>query len=299
VPTSGSDLIGWVDTLVQGVLLGGLYALFALGLSLAFGVMRLVNIAHGDFIVLASFAGVAVTVATGWSPYASLAVVVPAMAALGYLLQRGLLNRTLGSDVLSPLLVTFGLSIIIQNGLLEIFSADPRSLGAAGLETASFRLAGGITVGWLPLLVLAAAVALTLGLDLAFGRTRLGRAFRATSDDRITAELMGMSHRHVYALALAVSLGIVAVAGVCLAMRTTVAPSDGPGYLLYAFEAVIIGGMGSFWGSWGGGIMLGVVQAVGFRIDPGWGILAGHLACLAVLLVRPQGLFPRTRGAGR
>ena len=299
MPTSVSDLVGWVDTLVQGVLLGGLYALFAMGLSLAFGVMRLVNIAHGDLIVLASFAGVALAIATGSGPFTALAVVVGAMAALGYGLQRWLLNRTLGADPLAPLLVTFGLSIIVQNGLLEAFSADPRSLGAAGLETASFRVAAGITVGWLPLIVLAVAVALALGLELCFGRTRLGRAFRATSDDRTTAELMGMSHRHVYALALAVSLGIVGVAGVFLAMRTTVAPSDGPGYLLYAFEAVVIGGMGSFWGTWAGGVILGVVQAVGARLDPGWGVLAGHLACLAVLLARPQGLFPRTRGPGR
>src|SRR5262245_27638739 len=259
--------------------------------------MRLVNIAHGDLIVLASFAGVALGLSTGWSPYAAFAVVVPAMALGGYVLQRTVLNRTLGGDGLSPLLVTFGLSIVVQNALLELFSADPRSLRTEGFETASIRLPGGIAVGWLPLSVLAAALAVTVGLELAFGRTRLGRAFRATSDDRHTAELMGMSHRHVYALAMAASLGLVGVAGVFLAMRTTVAPSDGPGYLLYAFEAVIIGGMGSFWGTWAGGIILGVVQAVGFRFDPGWGILAGHLACLAVLLVRPQGLFPRTRGA--
>ena len=295
MPISASDLYGWADTLVQGVLLGGLYALFAMGLSLAFGVMRLVNIAHGDLIVLAAFGGVALATAAGWSPYAAFAVVVPAMAALGYLLQRGLLNRTLGRDVLPPLLVTFGLSIVVQNALLEIFSADPRSLRAEGLETASIVLAGGIAVGWLPLTVLAVAIAMTLGLTLVFGRTRLGRAFRATSDDPVIAELMGMSHRHVHALAMAVSLGLVAIAGLFLAMRTTVAPSDGPGYLLYAFEAVIIGGMGSFWGTWAGGIVLGVVQAIGFRFDPGWGVLAGHLACLAVLLIRPQGLFPRTR----
>lgn len=288
--------MAWVDTLVQGVLLGGLYALFAMGLSLAFGVMRLVNVAHGDLIVLASFAGVALVLATGWSPFAAFAVVVPVMGVLGYTLQRGLLERTLGAGILSPLLVTFGLSIITQNVLLQIFSADSRSLRAGGLETASFELIGGITVGWLPLTVFVVAGAVTLGLQLVFGRTRLGRAFRATSDDRITAELMGMSHRHVYALAMAVSLAIVGIAGVFLAMRTTVAPSDGPGYLLYAFEAVIIGGMGSFWGTWGGGVILGVVQAIGFRLDPGWGLLAGHLACLAVLLVRPEGLFPRTRG---
>jgi len=295
MPTSASELYGWLDTLIQGALLGGLYALFALGLSLAFGVMRLVNVAHGDLIVLASFGAVALGVATGASPAVALALVPLGLAVLGYALQRGLLNRTLGGDALAPLLVTFGLSIIVQNALLEIFSADPRSLGAGGFETASVRLPGGIALGWLPLTVLGVAIALTFALDLAFGRTRLGRAFRATADDRVTAELMGMSHRHVYAMAMAASLGLVGVAGVFLAVRTTVAPSDGPGYLLYAFEAVIIGGMGSFWGTWAGGIILGVVQAIGSRLDPGWGVLAGHLACLAVLLVRPQGLFPRTR----
>jgi len=296
MPTSASELVGWADTLLQGVLLGGLYALFAMGLSLAFGVMRLVNIAHGDLIVLASFAAIALGLGTGWGPLAAFLVIVPAMAALGYALQRLILNRTLGGDALPPLLVTFGLSIVVQNGLLEAFSADPRGLGAGGLETASIRLTSGIAVGWLPLIVFAVAAAITLGLERTFGRTRYGRAFRAASDDPVTAELMGMSHRHVYALAMAVSLAIVAVAGIFLAMRTIVAPSDGPGYLLYAFEAVIIGGMGSFWGTWAGGIILGVVQGVGFRLDPGWGILAGHLACLAVLLIRPRGLFPRTRG---
>jgi branched-chain amino acid transport system permease protein len=294
---SASSLLGWIDTLVQGVLLGGLYALFAMGLSLAFGVMRLVNIAHGDLIVLASYGGVALVLATGWGPPAAFALVVPLMAAFGYVLQRSLLNRTLGGDALPPLLVTFGLSIIIQNALLEIFSADARALRSGGFETASWALAGGIAVGWLPLTVLVVAVGVTLALELVFGRTRLGRAFRATSDDRVTAELMGIGHRHVYALATAVSFALVGIAGIFLAMRTTVAPSDGPGYLLYAFEAVIIGGMGSFRGTCGGGIILGVVQAIGSRLDPGWGILAGHLACLAVLLACPQGLFPRTRGA--
>jgi len=295
VPISASELVGGIDTLVQGVLLGGLYALFAMGLSLAFGVMRLVNIAHGDLIVLASFGGVALALGTGASPYAAFAVVVPAMAGLGYVLQRGLLNRTLGGDILPPLLVTFGLSIIIQNTLLEVFSADSRSLGAKGLETASIQVGGGIAVGWLPLIVFLAAAAVTVGLELLFGWTRLGRAFRATSDDPLTAQLMGIGQQHVYAVATAVSFAIVAIAGIFLAMRTTVAPSDGPGYLLYAFEAVIIGGMGSFRGTFGGGVILGVAQAIGSRLDPGWGILAGHLACLAVLLARPEGLFPRTR----
>jgi branched-chain amino acid transport system permease protein len=288
-------MIGWLDTVLQGLMLGGLYALFAMGLALMFGVMRLVNIAHGDFIVLAAFMAIGLALGTGAGPVLLLVMVLPLMFGAGYALQRGVLNRTLGKDILPPLLVTFGLSIIIQNLLLEIFSADSRSLSAGGLESLSLQLPGGIAIGWLPLITFLAAIALTVGLELLFSRTRLGRAFRATSDDPEAAQLQGIDHRHVYALATALAFAVVTVAGIFLALRTTVAPSDGPAYLLYAFEAVIVGGLGSFRGTLAGGLVLGVAQAIGFRLDPGWGILAGHLVFLAALLVRPQGLFPRTR----
>ncbi|HWQ39920.1 MAG TPA: branched-chain amino acid ABC transporter permease [Burkholderiales bacterium] len=288
-------MLGWVDTIIQGILLGGLYALFAMGLSLIFGVMRLVNIAHGDLIVLAAYLALVTADSTGLSPLAALAVCVPAMFMLGYVLQRGLLNFTLGTDILPPLLVTFGLSIIIQNALLETFSADPRSLKLGGFETGSFHLGADIAVGYFPLLVLAVAIVLTALLELAFGRTALGRAFRATSDDPEAVQLMGVNDRHVYALATGIALAIVAVAAVFYGIRTTFAPTDGPDRLLFAFEAVIIGGLGSFWGTLVGGIVLGMAQAIGFRIDPGWGVLAGHLAFLAVLLFKPGGLFPKTR----
>jgi branched-chain amino acid transport system permease protein len=287
----------WVNTIVQGILLGGLYALFATGLSLIFGVMRLVNIAHGDLIVLASFLAIAVVDGLGLHPLVSLLLVVPVMAVVGYGLQRGLLNRTLGADILPPLLVTFGLSIIIQNALLEIFSADSRRLQAGALDTASIDLAPGLAVGWLPLANLLAAVAVIAGLQVVFYRTALGRAFRATSDDQETARLMGIDNRHVFALAMAIALAVVALAGVFLAIRTNVDPSIGPARLLYAFEAVIIGGLGSLWGTLAGGVILGVAQAVGARIDPGWQVLAGHLAFLVVLVLRPNGLFPRLRDA--
>ena len=288
-------MIGWIDTLLQGLMLGGLYALFAMGLALMFGVMRLVNIAHGDFIVLAAFLGIGVALGVQVTPVLLLLIVLPVMLVVGYGLQRGILNRTLGKDILPPLLVTFGLSIVIQNVLLEVFSADSRSLSAGGLETLSLRIADDLAVGWLPLITFLAAVALAFSLERLFGRTPLGRAFRATSDDPEAAELQGIDHRHVYALATALAFGVVTIAGIFLALRTTVAPSDGPAYLLYAFEAVIIGGLGSFWGTLAGGLVLGVAQGIGFRLDPGWGILVGHLVFLAVLLVRPQGLFPRTR----
>lgn len=287
--------LGWLDTVVQGVLLGGLYALFATGLSLIFGVMRLVNLAHGDFSILAAFLAVAIVSAWGLNPLLALALVVPLMALLGYALQWLVLDRLLGRGVLPAVLVTFGLSVVIQNGLLEVFSADSRRLNPGGIETASLPLGGGLAVGWFPLLTCAVAVLLLGGLELLIGRTGLGRAFRATSDDAVTAALMGIDTRRVRGLAMALSLAIVAVAGIFLGIRTTFTFSSGPDRLLFAFEAVIIGGLGSLWGTLVGGIVLGVAQTAGAKLSPGWGVLAGHLVFLAVLLLRPSGLFTPAR----
>ncbi|WP_373377638.1 branched-chain amino acid ABC transporter permease [Cupriavidus nantongensis] len=283
-----------LNILIQGVLLGALYALFAMGQSLVFGVMRLTNIAHGDFIVLLAFLLFALT-AIAKLPLAVAVVLLVLIAFVaGYLLQYTVLNRVSSRDPLPSLMVTFGLSIVIQNVLQELFSADPRSVGTGGFESRSLPLPGGISVGYLPLLTLAATVAITLGLQWLFGRTALGRAFRATSDDRETVQLMGVSHRRTYALAMAIAFVLVAVAAALYAMRTSVSPADGPGLLLYAFEAVIIGGMGSFWGTFLGGMALGVAQQAGFYFDPGWGIWLGHVMFLAVLVARPQGFMPRT-----
>jgi len=291
-----------IDILVQGLLLGGLYALFALGQSLMFGVMRLTNTAQGDFIVLAAFGAIAVLAALGpLLPAPQLAVVaaglllLPAAFGVGYALQRGVLNGTLGNDPLPSLVVTFGLSIVIQNALLELFSADPRSIETGGLSTASVTLPGEVTVGLLPLAIFVLAVVATGGLQWLFGSTALGRSFRAVSDDREIAELMGLDAKKVYALATAIAFVLIAVAGLLQGMRTTVSPADGPVLLLFAFEAVIIGGMGSFWGTLAGALLLGVTQQIGFRLDPGWGIWFGHLVFLVVLVLRPQGLFPKTR----
>jgi branched-chain amino acid transport system permease protein len=290
--------MGWVDTILQGLLLGGLYALFATGLSLIFGVMRIVNLAHGDLSILAAFLAVIVVEALGWNPFLALVVVVPLMAALGYGLQRLVLNRLLGQGILPPILVTFGFSIIIQNLLLEVFSADSRRLNPGGIETASLALGGGLAVGWFPLMTLGVAVLILAGLQGVIGRMSVGRAFRAASDDQETAELMGIDNRRLYGLAMALSLGIVAVAGVFLGIRTTFAFASGPDRLLFAFEAVIVGGLGSLWGTLVGGAVLGVAQTVGAKLSPGWGILTGHLVFLAVLLLRPQGLFTRARRVG-
>jgi branched-chain amino acid transport system permease protein len=286
----------WLNIIVQGVLLGGLYAMFAAGLSLIFGVMRLVNIAHGDLIVLAAYLSLLVVDTLGMGPLASLVIVVPLMAVIGYAVQRGILNRTLGDDLLPPLLVTFGLSIIIQNGLLELFTADSRRLQAGAIEVASIPVAPGLSLGVLPLLQFVAAVAVIAGLQALFYRTALGRAFRATSDDQAVAQLMGLDNRHVFGLAMAISLAVIAVAGVLLAIRTNFDPSIGPARLIFGFEAVIIGGLGSLWGTLAGGVILGVAQAIGAQIDPGWQVLAGHLVFLAILAVRPEGLFPRVQG---
>ncbi len=288
-------MIEWANSIVQGILTGGLYALFAAGLAIIFGVMRLVNISHGDLIVLAAFVAMVVIETTGVDPFLSMIAVLPFMFIFGYLLQRGVLNFTLGNDLLPPLLVTFGISIIIQNVLLETFSADSRRLQAGTVETVSLRLVEGLEIGVLPLIVFVAAVILIAGLQFAFGRTRLGRAFRATSDDANTAQLMGIDHRHIYGLAMAVALVLVGIAGIFLGIRTNFDPALGPSRLLFAFEAVIIGGLGSIWGTLAGGVILGVAQNIGAKIDPGWQILAGHLAFLAILVLRPNGLFPRTR----
>ena len=286
----------WINVILQGVLTGGLYVMFAAGLSLIFGVMRLVNIAHGDLIVLAAYVALMATTALGVNPLLSLIVVVPAMALIGYALQRGLLNRTLGDDLLPPLLVTFGLSIIIQNGLLELFTADSRKLQAGPIEVATMQVTQGLWIGFLPLLQFAVAVAVIAGLQQLFYRTALGRAFRATSDDPAVAQLMGLDTRHVFALAMALSLAVVAIAGVFLAVRSNFDPSIGPARLIFGFEAVIIGGLGNLWGTLAGGVLLGVAQTVGARIDPGWQLLAGHIAFLVILALRPQGLFPKVSG---
>jgi branched-chain amino acid transport system permease protein len=288
--------MNWINAIVQGIMIGGLYALFAAGLSLIFGVMRLVNIAHGDLIVFAAYLALVVVQNLGLHPLAALVIVVPVMAALGYGLQTGILNRTLGKDILPPLLVTFGLSVILQNGLLEVFTADSRKLNAGALETASFNVGGGIDIGFLPLLMFVTAVGVIAGLQYIFYRTAMGRAFRAVSDDKEIARLMGLDNGRVYAMAMALCLAVVAIAGVFLGVRSNFDPAQGPGRLIFGFEAVIIGGLGNLWGTLVGGVILGVAQGLGAMVNPGWQLLAGHLAFLIVLAVRPKGLFPRIEG---
>lgn len=282
----------WINIIVQGVLLGGLYALFAAGLSLIFGVMGLVNVAHGDLIVLVAYMAYFAGELMGLGPFMSLLIVLPIAAGLGYVLQRAVLNRTLGAD-LPPLLVTFGLSVIIQNGLLTLFTADSRRMQAGAFEIASWRVSDELSIGLLPLTQFLCAVAVIAGLQVLFYRTALGRAFRATSDDRTVAQLMGVETKHIFALGMALSLAVAAIAGVFMGIRKSFDPYSGPLMLIFGFEAIIIGGLGSLWGTLAGGVVLGVAQTVGAQINLGWPIIAGHIAFVVVLLVRPQGLFPK------
>lgn len=280
------------NAIIQGILLGGLYALFAAGLSLIFGVMRLVNIAHGDLIVLSAYLALIVVDATGLGPLTSLLLTVPLMFAFGYALQRALLNPTLGGDILPPLLVTFGLSVILQNGLLLGFSADSRRLSAGALETASVTV-GGINIGMLPFATFLVAIGVIATLQFIFYRTALGRDFRATSDNPEIARLMGLNNRHVYGLAFALAAAVTAIAGVFLAIRANFDPAAGSAKLISGFEAIIIGGLGNLWGTLIGGMAIGIAQTVGAQINPAWQVLAGHLVFFLVLVFRPRGLFPR------
>lgn len=282
----------WLDTLIQGLLLGGLYALFAAGLSLVFGIMRLVNLAHGDLIVLGAYLILGIGTALGLNPFVAALIALPVMFLLGWLLQTVLLNRVLGDDILPPLLVTFGLSVVIQNALLEQFSADSRKLPVGPIEADSITF-GTLNVGVMPLITFASAILVILCLNWIFYRTALGRAFRATSDDAVTAQLMGIRPRRVFALATGIALVVATIAALYLGARANFDPSIGPARLLYAFEAVIIGGLGSLWGTLIGGLVIGVAQAFGAALNPEWQILAGHIAFVLILLVRPRGLFPR------
>ncbi|MBB3383740.1 MULTISPECIES: branched-chain amino acid ABC transporter permease [unclassified Rhizobium] len=282
----------WLDGLIQGILLGGLYAQYALGMALMFGVMRVVNITHGDLVILLALIGISLATTFSLGPWSVLVILVVLGAVIGVILQRLILNRVVGADPLPSLIATFGLSIALQNAMLQIWSADTRSLGGGDIVHASFQL-GPLFVGVLPVIVLLTATVLTGGLDMALRSTRFGRALRAASADVEAAALTGVNPRTVYTGATAIAVAILGFAAVFQSLRSTVAPADGAFQLIYAFEAVIIGGMGSIWGAFFGAMALGVSQSVGFRIDPGFGILAGHLVFLIILALRPQGFLGR------
>src|ERR1700748_3595645 len=258
--------MNWFDTIFQGVLLGGLYALFAAGLSLVFGIMRLVNLAHGDLIVLAAFLILKLAAGVGLNPFLAALVAIPIMFGFGWLLQAQLLNRTLGPDILPPLLVTFGLSIVIQNALLEGFSADNRRSTVGPLESATFAL-GPINIGVMPLLTFLSSVAVIISLNQLFYRTSLGRALRAPSDDRVTAGVMGVRPDRIFATATGIAMVVVTIAALYLGTRANFDPTIGPARLIYAFEAVIIGGVQGLWQTRSGGVIFAVLHTLVARLN--------------------------------
>ncbi|WP_439657736.1 branched-chain amino acid ABC transporter permease [Lentzea sp. HUAS TT2] len=284
--------MSWVNAIVQGVLLGGIFAMAASGLSLMFGVMRIANLAHGDLMILGGYVAAASATYLGMPVWLTVVVSMVALGALGWVVQRVLLDRAMRLGEFTPLMVTFGLSVIIPNALVETFSNDAVPLGIGALGTASVQLAPGLTVGWFPLLTVVASVLVLAGLHLFLYRTQYGRITRATSDDSRTVRLMGVDDRRVYALTTVIALSTVALAGTLYAMRQGgVTPFEGQLTVLFAFETVIIGGLGSLWGTLAGGVALGIAQSVGAQVSPDLPLLAGHVVFLLVLVFRPQGLF--------
>jgi branched-chain amino acid transport system permease protein len=292
-PISEPEMSTMIETLLNGLMLGALYALFGLGLSISLGVMRMINIAHGDLIVVGAYMTSVVMQVTGVHPLTSLILVVPAMFVLGWMLQRLLLNRVVGRNLFAPLLVTFGLSIVVQNLLQETFSADTRSLKAGAIAQVGFDI-GGVSVGLLPVLSACVSVALFAVAHVLIACTHFGRQSRAVADDPSTARLVGVDDRKFFAMVTGFVLAAIAFAAVLYAMRTPFSPSAGPERLLYSFEAVVLGGLGNLWGTFFGGLVIGVAQLFGARISSGLGPFFGHLVFLTMLLARPNGIFART-----
>ena len=282
----------WVETIINGILYGGLYGLLGVGLALIVGVMRVVNLSHGEFIVLSAFIGVSLVGAFPWvHPLVMLLPVAVIAFGLGVALQAVLINRVVTRpDPFAAILLTFGVAVVMRNLMVEIYGADLRHLQAGQLALASTGI-GGLHVGVLPLLILGLSVALFTGLQLLLTRTRFGRIVRATADHRDVVRLMGVNPGRVYNLVMGLSLALASVAGMLLAIRASFSPYSGVERLLVAFEVVVLGGLGTFWGALLGGITLGVAELIGLRLDPNAGPLYAHLLFLVGVLLRPSGLF--------
>ena len=287
--------MAWVNAVIQGILTGGLYALFACGLSLLFGVMKVVNLAHGDLATVAGYVGVGVVAAFHLPFLWSVPVVVLAMAVLGYLLQRTVIQAALSRGELTTLIVTFGLSIVIENGLLQFFTSDSRGLAVGDSFTiSSFSIGSQITIAWLDVYIFILAVVVLLALQYFLSGSKYGRLIRAVADDREAAQLSGADYRHVFGIAAAIAFGTVALAGMSYGLTTTIDPTTGTDtILLFAFAAVVIGGLGSLWGTLLGGIILGVAPQIGAQINISYEQLGGYVIFLLVLVVWPQGLTGR------
>jgi branched-chain amino acid transport system permease protein len=277
-----------INNLIQGTLLGGYYAMIACGLSFMLGVMRVINLAHGSFAVAAAFLLFVIADQLGVNPFVALIGVLPVMAIVGWLLQRGIIERTARAGELLPILSTFGLSILIDNTLFEHFGADTRSLApfVGSLSYDSWNIGDQIYVGSLAILTFVTAIVLIAVLQLFLKYTRIGREIRATAEDPSTVELVGVNSRATNAIAMAIALATVGLAGLFLAMRATFDPYSGALQLIFAFEVAIIGGAGSLWGTLLGGVVLGIAQTLGAQIHPQGFLIAGHATFLVILFVR-------------
>jgi branched-chain amino acid transport system permease protein len=285
-------MASFIEILLNGLMLGSLYALFGLGLSLSLGVMKMINVAHGDLIVLGAYLASVVAGVLRMNALATLVLVLPTMFVFGWLLQFLVLNRVVGANPTAPLLFTFGLSTVLQNLMQQLFTADTRSLDAGDIGLVGLQL-GGVSIGLLPLLT-AALTVLTYALTRTLiARSHLGRQARAVADDPGAARLVGIDDKRLFALMTGFILAVISVAAVLYGVRTPFSPSAGPERLLYAFEAVVLGGLGNLWGTFCGGLVIGLAQVLGQRIDTGLGAFFGHAVFLVMLGARPQGLFGR------
>ncbi len=283
----------YAQPILNGVLLGGLYAIIAIGMSTMFGIVKLVNLAHGDLMILGSFFALTTIAWTGVNPFWSLVVVVPAMYFVGYFVQGFLLNRVLGKEMEPPLLVAFGVSIIVQNLMLMIYTPDARSL-KTGLAVLTIPLTRYLNIPVMYLLDFLIGLAVIGILYYFFQKTYMGRAIRAASDDEVAARLMGVNTKNIYARAMGIAMMTAGVAGVLLGMTFTFYPHTGPQYLIIAFGVVVIGGLGSMKGTLAGGLILAVSQLLGAQFfGPGFQLFCGYVVLLVVLALRPQGIFGR------
>ena len=287
----------YLQLIFNGIFLGGLYAAVGVGLSMVFGIVKQANLAHGDLMIVASY--ITMILISGMpflTPWTALVLVIPAMFLIGFFIQKYLLNRFLGSGMESSLIVAFGLSIIIQNGLLVLFSPDARLLKTP-LAIMSFRITDLLYIPVIHMVAGMVGMALIFLLYFFFSRTFLGRAIRAASDDENAAQLMGIDTQNIYACTMGIATASAAVAGTLVGTTSIFYPHTGPQYLIIAFGVIIIGGVGSMAGTLLGGLVLGLSQLLGGKIfGPGYQLLSGYIILLVLLAIRPQGLLGR---AGR
>ena len=281
---------------LNGLFLGGLYACMALGLSLVFGVMRFINVAHGDLLVLAAFLSFVCSSAFGLHPLITVLVLIPVLFVLGYALQRVLINPLMGAGLEPALLTAFGLSIIAQNSFVQIWGGNTKSLGTSMAESNTNLL--GIDVPLLYIVSFVLGSVVTLGIHLFITRTYMGRAIRAATQDPATAMVMGINVNRVYAITAALGAATAALGGTLIGMTFSFTPATGFPWLLKGFVIVVLGGMGSVVGTLVGGLVLGLTEGIGAALfGTGYRDMVGFVLFLLILLVRPTGLFGH-KGSG-